>query len=297
MNNQPLELMGLFAVLVEQGSFTATAELLDMPKSSVSQKLARLEAHLGVRLLQRTTRRLSLTPQGEIYYGHCRALREQAERAARDMAMLSAEPSGRLRITAPEASGTLLLGSMLAEFQLAYPQVAIELILTDQQQDLIAEGYDLAIRAAPLKDSSFICRKVGAVSRFLVASPGYLARRGVPMRVEELQQHDCLRHLSLPNWPLGDKKIAVPGHLQCNSLLALHNMALAGAGIALLPEHVCRSSLQEGSLQVVLDQVPVPPNPFYFIYPSREYLAPALVALMDWLVKRLPFSGNRNQTI
>lgn len=198
MNNVELELMGLFATVVEQGSFTGAAEVLGMPKSSVSQKISRLESRLGVRLLQRTTRRLSLTPQGEVYVAHCQELLALARSANLAMARLRAAPGGRVRITAPEATGTLLLGRILAEFRALYPEVVLELTLCDEQLDLVGEGYDLALRAAPLKDSSLICRRIGQVARHLVASPGYLADNGTPLQLSELAGHACLVHGSLP---------------------------------------------------------------------------------------------------
>lgn len=202
MNNVELELMGLFATVVEQGSFTGAAELLGMPKSSVSQKISRLESQLGVRLLQRTTRRLSLTPQGEVYVEQCRALLALARSANLAMARLRAAPAGRVRITAPEATGTLLLGRILAEFRALYPEVVLELTLCDEQLDLVGEGYDLALRAAPLKDSSLICRRIGQVPRHLVAAPAYLAAHGMPQQLSELGRYACLVHTSLPVWPL-----------------------------------------------------------------------------------------------
>lgn len=202
MNNVDLELMGLFATVVEQGSFTGAAEALGMPKSSVSQKISRLETQLGVRLLQRTTRRLSLTPQGEIYVEQCQALLALARSANLAMARLRAAPAGRVRITAPEATGTLLLGRILADFRALYPEVVLELTLCDDQLDLVGEGYDLALRAAPLKDSSLICRRIGQVPRHLVAAPGYLAAHGAPQQLSELGLHPCLVHSALPVWPL-----------------------------------------------------------------------------------------------
>ncbi len=208
MNNVELELMGLFATVVEQGSFTGAAEVLGMPKSSVSQKISRLESRLGVRLLQRTTRRLSLTPQGEVYVAHCQELLALARNANLAMARLRAAPGGRVRITAPEATGTLLLGRILAEFRALYPEVVLELTLCDEQLDLVGEGYDLALRAAPLKDSSLICRRIGQVARHLVASPGYLAANGTPLQLSELAGHACLVHGSLPVWPLQEGGLA-----------------------------------------------------------------------------------------
>ncbi|MCX7132919.1 LysR family transcriptional regulator, partial [Aeromonas sp.] len=226
MNNVDLELMGLFATVVEQGSFTGAAEVLGMPKSSVSQKISRLETQLGVRLLQRTTRRLSLTPQGEIYVEQCQALLALARSANLAMARLRAAPAGRVRITAPEATGTLLLGRILAEFRALYPEVVLELTLCDEQLDLVGEGYDLALRAAPLKDSSLICRRIGQVPRHLVAAPGYLATHGAPQQLSELGLHPCLVHSALPVWPLQEGGWRPQGACISNSLLALRELAL-----------------------------------------------------------------------
>ncbi|MBF8450507.1 LysR family transcriptional regulator [Aeromonas dhakensis] len=290
MNNVELELMGLFATVVEQGSFTGAAELLGMPKSSVSQKISRLESQLGVRLLQRTTRRLSLTPQGEVYVEQCRALLALARSANLAMARLRAAPAGRVRITAPEATGTLLLGRILAEFRALYPEVVLELTLCDEQLDLVGEGYDLALRAAPLKDSSLICRRIGQVPRYLVAAPTYLAAHGMPQQLSELGRYACLVHTSLPVWPLQEGGWRPQGACISNSLLALRELAINEGGIALLPHHVCEGDLASGRLQKVLPELAVPPNPFYLIYPSREHLAPALRSLMDFVAERLQFA-------
>lgn len=290
MNNVELELMGLFATVVEQGSFTGAAELLGMPKSSVSQKISRLESQLGVRLLQRTTRRLSLTPQGEVYVEQCRALLALARSANLAMARLRAAPAGRVRITAPEATGTLLLGRILAEFRALYPEVVLELTLCDEQLDLVGEGYDLALRAAPLKDSSLICRRIGQVPRHLVAAPAYLAAHGMPQQLSELGRYACLVHTSLPVWPLQEGGWRPQGACISNSLLALRELAINEGGIALLPHHVCEGDLASGRLQKVLPELAVPLNPFYLIYPSREHLAPALRSLMDFVAERLPFA-------
>ena len=290
MNNVDLELMGLFATVVEQGSFTRAAELLGMPKSSVSQKISRLESQLGVRLFQRTTRRLSLTPQGELYVEHCQGLLALARSANLAMARLRSAPAGRVRITAPEATGTLLLGRILAEFRALYPEVVLELTLSDEQLDLVGEGYDLALRAAPLKDSSLICRRIGQVARHLVAAPAYLAAHGMPQQLSELGRYACLVHSAMPVWPLQEGGWRPQGACVSNSLLALRGMALHDGGIALLPHHVWEGALAAGRLQKVLPDQPIPANPFYLIYPSREHLAPALRTLMDFVAERLPFA-------
>ncbi|MGH1389082.1 MAG: LysR family transcriptional regulator [Aeromonas jandaei] len=290
MNNVDLELMGLFATVVEQGSFTRAAELMGMPKSSVSQKISRLETQLGVRLLQRTTRRLSLTPQGEVYVEHCQGLLTLARSANLAMARLRSAPAGRVRITAPEATGTLLLGRILAEFRALYPEVVLELTLSDEQLDLVGEGYDLALRAAPLKDSSLICRRIGQVPRHLVAAPAYLAAHGMPQQLSDLGRYACLVHSALPLWPLQEGGWRPQGACISNSLLALRELTINEGGIALLPHHVCEGDLASGRLQKVLPELAVPPNPFYLIYPSREHLAPALRTLMDFVADRLPFA-------
>ncbi|QNF18999.1 LysR family transcriptional regulator [Aeromonas jandaei] len=282
--------MGVFATVVEQGSFTRAAELMGMPKSSVSQKISRLEAQLGVRLLQRTTRRLSLTPQGEVYVEHCQGLLTLARSANLAMARLRSAPAGRVRITAPEATGTLLLGRILAEFRALYPEVVLELTLSDDQLDLVGEGYDLALRAAPLKDSSLICRRIGQVPRHLVAAPAYLAAHGMPQQLSDLGRYACLVHSALPLWPLQEGGWRPQGACISNSLLALRELAINEGGIALLPHHVCERDLASGRLQKVLPELAVPPNPFYLIYPSREHLAPALRTLMDFVAERLPFA-------
>lgn len=195
-----------------------------------------------------------------------------------------------MRITAPEATGTLLLGRILAEFRALYPEVVLELTLCDEQLDLVGEGYDLALRAAPLKDSSLICRRIGQVARHLVASPGYLAANGTPLQLSELAGHACLVHGSLPVWPLQEGGWRPRGACQSNSLLALRELALHDGGIALLPAHVCGDDLAAGRLLKVLPDLLVPVNPFYLIYPSREHLAPALRSLMDFVAERLPFA-------
>jgi DNA-binding transcriptional LysR family regulator len=154
----------------------------------------------------------------------------------------------------------------------------------------VGEGYDLALRAAPLKDSSLICRRIGQVPRHLVAAPGYLAIHGTPQQLSELGLHPCLVHSALPVWPLQEGGWRPQGACISNSLLALRELALHEGGIALLPHHVCQEDLAMGRLQKVLPDHPIPVNPFYLIYPSREHLAPALRSLMDFVAERLPFA-------
>lgn len=283
-----LDAMALFAVVANEGSFTAAARVCGLPKSTLSQRIAELESQLGMRLLQRTTRRLSLTAAGQAYLVHCQAMLEAAEAAEAAISRLRDAPSGQLRITAPEASGTLLLPALLAAFAERYPAVQVACLITDAQLDLVAERIDLALRTGQLADSSFVSRKVGAVGRVLVAAPGYLAAQGWPQQPAELARHQLLLHTVLPQWPLqqdGGVMLIDVSHarLCANNLNTLRQLALAGAGIALLPRFMVRHDLASGSLQHLLPAHPVPENHYYAVYPSRSHRPAALTALLDFI--------------
>lgn len=283
-----LDLMAVFARVAESGSFTAAATQLGLPKSTVSQRVAELEAALGVRLLHRSTRRLSLTGAGNTLLAHCRTMLDAAQAAEAALSELRDTPAGSLRITVPEASGTQIFPPLLAAFRARHPQLAVHTIVTDAQLDLIAERIDLAFRTGRLEDSSFISRRVGPIARVLVAAPAYLARRGTPTHPDELARHDCLLHDPAPQWPLrsGDATLAVTppgGGLSSNSLCHLLALARAGAGIAMLPVFMCRQELADGRLLRVLPECPVVSNTYYAIYPSRSHPSAALNALLGFI--------------
>lgn len=283
-----LDAMALFALVAREGSFTAAARVSGLPKSTVSQRVAELENGLGVRLLHRSTRRLTLSEAGQVYLQHCSVMLDAANAADAALSRLRDAPAGTLRITAPEASGTLLLPALLAVFNQRHPAVTVECIISDAQLDLIAERIDLALRTGQLADSSFVSRRIGPVSRVLVASPGYLAQAGWPQTPAELDSHRLLMHGVLPQWPLqqaGDvvQVSASRASLRANNLNTLRQLALAGAGIALLPRFMVRQALAEGSLHCLLPGNPPPDNHYYAVYPSRSHRPAALTALLDFI--------------
>lgn len=283
-----LDAMALFVQVAHAGSFTAAAGATGLPKSTVSQRVAELETALGVRLLHRTTRRLSLTAAGQVYLTHCETMLDAAHAADAAISRLRDEPAGNLRLTAPEASGILLLPPLLAAFHARYPAVSVECVITDAHLDLVAERIDLALRTGQLGDSSFVSRRVGTVRRVLVASPAYLQQHGAPKQPADLGRHQLLLHDVLPDWPLqSDGKIAhisaLGAALRANNLNTLRGLALAGAGIALLPWFMVRDALQSGSVQLVLPEHPPTDNSYYAVYPGRSHRPAALSALLEFI--------------
>ncbi|QNA87292.1 LysR family transcriptional regulator [Massilia sp. Dwa41.01b] len=283
-----LDAMALFAQVAASGSFTAAAAAVGLPKSTVSARVAELEAALGMRLLHRTTRRLSLTAAGQVYLSHCRAMLEAANAADAAISRLRDEPGGHLRLTAPEASGILLLPPLLAAFHARHPVVTVECVITDSHLDLVAERIDLALRTGQLGDSSFVSRRVGTIRRVLVAAPGYLSAHGMPAHPLELDRHRLLLHGVLPQWPLhSEGKVitvnAAHAPLRANNLNTLRGLALAGAGIALLPWFMVREALADGSLALVLPEHRPTDNSYYAVYPGRSHRPAALSALLDFI--------------
>ncbi|MDN4056844.1 LysR family transcriptional regulator [Massilia sp. YIM B02769] len=283
-----LDAMALFVQVAHAGSFTAAATATGLPKSTVSQRVAELETALGVRLLHRTTRRLSLTAAGQVYLTHCETMLDAAHAADAAISRLRDEPAGNLRLTAPEASGILLLPPLLAAFHARYPAVSVECVITDAHLDLVAERIDLALRTGQLGDSTFVSRRVGTVRRVLVASPAYLQRHGTPAHPADLARHQLLLHDVLQQWPLHSegKVVQVPATgalLRANNLNTLRGLAVAGAGIALLPWFMVRDALEAGSVQLVLPEHPPTDNSYYVVYPGRSHRPAALSALLEFI--------------
>lgn len=283
-----LDAMALFVQVAASGSFTSAASAAGLPKSTVSARVAELESTLGVRLLHRTTRRLSLTAAGQLYLSHCQTMLDAANAADAAISRLRDQPAGHLRLTAPEASGILLLPPLLAVFYARYPAVTIDCVITDSHLDLVAERIDLALRTGQLADSSFVSRRIGPVRRVLVAAPAYLAAHGVPAHPAELIRHQLLLHDVLPHWPLQCEgkvvQVAAAGApLRANNLNTLRGLCLAGAGIALLPWFMVRADLADASLRPVLPAYPPLDNTYYAVYPGRSHRPAALSALLQFI--------------
>jgi DNA-binding transcriptional LysR family regulator len=289
----------LFAKVVEAGSFSGAARALAMPKATVSRKVAQLEADLGARLLQRTTRRVTLTALGRAYYEDAARGLANIEAAGERVAASQAEPSGTLRVTAPVGLGARKLMGWIGEFLQRYEKVRIELKLTDDPVDLIGNGIDVAFHAGRLPDSSLITRRLGTSRLALVASPGYLDRRGRPHRIEDLKTHDCVAFgPSLDNevWrlkgPRGWREVPVHARIAVDGSYAEVQAALAGLGIALLPLALIHHELQVGLLEQMLPDYGVDGGTMNLVYPSNRHMSAALRAFLDFVVaKTAPPSG------
>ena len=285
--------MIVFARVVQTGSFSGAGRALDMPKSTVSRKVAELEERLGSRLLQRTTRKMNLTDVGRTYYKHCARILAEIQEAETSVSDMQAKPHGLLRISAPTNFG--FLGPITSAYLKEHAEVQVEVVCTDRVVDLIEEGFDAAIRVGRLADSSLISRSLGQARDVLVAGPGYLERRGQPESPEELNAHECLLYGSREPrgvWELrsdaGTRTVSLRSRLVVvNDLDLLHEAALTGLGIALLPAHRCVDDLRSGRLQRILPQWCTPPTPIQAVYPSTRHLSPKLKAFLDTLQAQL----------
>lgn len=280
----------IFTRVVEENSFTGASKILGFPKSTVSRRISRLEDQLGVRLLQRTTRKLSLTDAGQVYYERSARIISELEDAGRAVSSMQEIPTGRLRITAPIEYGSGMW-ELLFHFMEKYPEVHIELDLTNRYVNMVEEGYDIAIRGGELSDSSLIARKLRISDFILVASPEYLERKGEPQKIEELKEHDCLLFGNRSNqntWSLHGKKglthIRVKGRLTVNHLGVLRRAALFGYGIALVPEMFVSHDLESGALKKLLCGTGPHAQGLHIVYPSTRHLAPKVRAFVDFLI-------------
>jgi DNA-binding transcriptional LysR family regulator len=261
MNGIDLNDVAVFVRVAEGSGFTVAARALGVPKSTVSRSLVRLERALGVRLVQRTSRSLALTDAGKAYYERVRGAVASVSDATADVVDMGTEPRGTIRLTAPVDLGQLLVAGVVASFQLKYPQVRFEVSLTSRVVDLVAEGFDLAVRASPLLDSSLVARKLGGADLGLFASPAYLERRGTPTKVAELADHDFVIFRSsstgptlLLTGPDGEERVETHGPIEADDLLFIERLVAQGAGIGLVPLFfsACASEIERQGLRRVL---------------------------------------------
>jgi len=282
----------VFAKVVEAGSFVGASRELDMPKSTVSRKVSELEERLGARLLQRTTRKLSLTDVGRTYYQYASRVVAEMEAAEAAVTQMQEAPCGVLRVTMPLNFGTL--GPVLASFLQRYPDVQLELVCADRVVDLIQEGFDVGIRAGRLADSSLIARTLGTFDRVLVDSPGFLEQHSAPEKPKDLEQLDCLVFGGGPdraNWKLqrGRQKLTVQVRTRMivNDFDLLDEAALADLGIAMVPVFRCLESLRSGKLQRVLPDWCSGTTALHAVYPSTRHLSPKVKAFLDHLSQQM----------
>lgn len=277
----------VFVKVVQAGSFSAAARALGLPVSTVSSRVALLEKHLGVTLLQRTTRRLHLTDAGQVYYDYAAAGLVHLLDAEAAVTEAATEPGGLVRVTAPLDLGDQILSSILGQMHSQWPKVDIELMLTSDYVDLVAQGVDAAIRTGALKDSTLVAKNAGIARWALFASPAYLENAPAPDSPQALRHHACLQFTSLGRdaWTLyrGEASVTVPlpRHVMANDIGLILAMAQAGKGVALLPLYRCRMACEEKSLVQVLPEWHARADPVHIVYPRQRFMPPRLRAFVD----------------
>jgi DNA-binding transcriptional LysR family regulator len=290
-----LEAWAIFAKVAELGSFARAAEELKLSKPTVSKAITRLENRLKIPLLHRTSRKMTLTENGRAVLERARLILEQGIAAEAETSAQAETPAGVVRITAPMSLGVLQLASLIPEFMELYPEVALDLHLSDAHEDLIAKGYDLALRIAALPDSSLRARRVRAVRLPIVAAPSYLERHGRPRHPIELEQHKGVHYsnaLTPDLWRLrhetaGEWTVRVPSRFQANNADVMMPALLAGAGIAMQPEFVVWRELASGALEEVLPDWSAPEIGLYIVTPPSSLRPLSVKLLIDFLVDRL----------
>lgn len=289
----PFEDMRLFCQVMESGSFTAAAEQLGLSKQFVSRRLIQLEERLGVRLLNRSTRRLDVTPLGQSYYESALRLLSDVEQVEQGIAGQNSEPRGTLRLSAPLSFAMAHLGCLLPSFLQRYPHVSVEVDLSDRPVDLIGEGYDLVLRIGTLEDSTLIARRIASVERVYCASPEYLARRGTPLKPEELADHDCLPygHGRQVQWRFQTKgklqSVNVSGRMRVNNGELLRDTAIAGLGVTYLPTFIVAEALKDGRLVTLFEDFAPEALTLSAVYPQHRQSSRPVQALVEFLRERL----------
>lgn len=286
--------MAAFVRVVDSKGFSAAAPALGLTPSAVSKLVTRLETRLGVRLLQRTTRALHLTEEGEVFYATARRIVGEIETLESQISGQSKTPHGLLRVTTSLAFSTHQLAPVIAEFLERFPKLQLELMPTDRVVDMIEEGVDVAIRIGRLADTSFMARKIGEDIRLVCASPSYLALRRAPQRPEDLTRHNCIisRDRSYLNrWPFridGQiREIEVGGRVAVTEGEAQMRMALQGLGIVRLTRLTVASAVKSGELISLLENFRAEgPIPIHAVYPHRRHLAPKVTAFIEFILEK-----------
>jgi DNA-binding transcriptional LysR family regulator len=294
---QDLNDMVFFAEVAERGGFAAASRTLGVPKSRLSRRVADLEAQLGVQLMQRSTRRLSLTPAGEIFLKHCAAMRDAAQAAAEAVAQIQTEPSGTVRLSCPVTLAHSSVGPLLPEFMQRYPQVRVEMRVINRPIDPVEEGVDLALRVRPVIEDSatLVARNLGISRGLLVASPRLLERQGPVLTPADLGRLDTVAMSSgdgRANWRLEGPggKVVVHTHAPryvADDLQTLQYAVVQGTGASVLPDYMCRPDLDSGALVELLPEWGPTPGICHVVFPARRALVPAVRRLIDFLVENL----------
>ena len=284
--------MSVFARVADLGSFTAAAKELRMSPTMIGKHIRFLEDRLGSQLINRSTRRQSLTELGRSYLDHCKHLLDEADAGDALVEEAMSAPRGRLRVATSVAFGSYSLAPALVRFMKRYPEVTVELILSDKMVDLLEEGLDAAIRVGTLTDSTMMSRSLSPYTGLVCAAPGYLAERGTPVHPTELADHECLRY---PGWsdarrwtffgPEGEVHVDVDSRLTINNAFGIRYAALAGAGIVLMRDELLAEDIEAGRLKILLPNYKTQARARQILWPKNRKMTPKLRALIDFIVE------------
>ncbi len=294
--------MEAFANVVDQGGFTDAARKMGISKSAVSKHVSALEARLGARLLNRTTRRVSPTEIGLAYYDRARRVLNDAGEADSLVSAMQSAPSGVLRMSVATDFGVNLLSPILADFLREYPAITINMVLNNRYVELISEGFDMAVRIGELEDSSLRARRITDTTKRMIAAPSYFQQHGRPLKIDDLNQHRLLHYSNQPSgnvWkitaPSGEKRqVRSSGALTVNDGQSLLNAAIAGLGIAYLPSFLYAEALRRGLVEDAIPELPREDLGIYAVYPPGRFTQPKVRAFIDFLAARFAGRGPEN---
>ncbi len=278
--------MKVFSAVARNGSFSDAARKLNISKAMASKHVQYLEQHLGVRLFNRTTRKLNLTDVGLAYFEKVDAILAEIEETELAVSQLNSEPRGRLKIMAQPSFGAFHLSRALSSYMARYPGVQTQLELSNRIPDLVEDGIDVAFHVGELDDSMVVARKIASARRVVCASPDYLAERGRPTKPEELAEHNCMIYsprTPLHEWEFMGKVIRVTGDIQCNDGDALRIAAIQGCGLAQLPTYMVGLDIQAGRLNALLEEYEPARLPVYAMYNHRKYLSAKIKTFIDYM--------------
>ena len=283
-----------FVYVAEYESFTRAAKELGISTAQVSRQVSALEKRLNIKLLYRTTRKVSLTEEGRVFYQHCRGVLDGLDAAEQAVSNLQSKPQGRIKLTAPVTYGEQQLLPLINDFMVQYRDIEVTAFLSNQKIDLIEGGYDLAIRIGKLSDSTMMAKKLSHRTNFVCAAPTYLEKHGIPHFLSELSEHNCLLgtrdywHFIENDKEAGkERNMRVSGTVQYNSGHSLVDAALKSLGIVQLPDYYVQKHLASGALVSVLDNYREPEEGIWAIYPHNRHLSPKIRLLVDYLAERL----------
>ena len=279
-----------FVAVAQTASFTDAAKMLGISTAQVSRQVSALENRLNTKLFYRTTRKVSLTEEGAVYFRHCRQVMTGLEDAERAISNLRNAPQGLIKLTAPVAYGEKYIMPLVIDFMMLYPEIEVNMVLTNHTVDLVDGGYDLAIRLGVLDDSSMMAKRLTSRTQYVCASPYYLEQFGIPHSLSELKQHNCLVG-NTDHWRFiesgKEKSKRVSGSINCNSGYGLRDAAIKSIGLIKLPDYYVSEDLKSGDLVSILENYLEPEEGIWALYPQNRHLSPKVRFLVDYMAEQL----------